>query len=99
MLVAFTTIELTDEHREAYLALMREHAKTVNETDRGCVQYHTFQQVEDPNRLYVYSLWQDESSFEAHRSSSHNQKWRQDTKDLRSQESLHYYPCVSVYPP
>ena len=97
MLVAFTTIELTPEWRDAYVESVREHAKVVNENDKGCIMYNVFQQVEDPTKVYVYAMWKDETAFEAHRSSAHNLAWREEIANF-GDRTVRYYPCISVYP-
>ncbi len=36
------------------------------QTDAGCLQYHFYADLEDPNVLHVYEEWESEEALKAH---------------------------------
>ena len=54
-------------------AILDVQGPTSNEP--GCLEYHAFQSVRDPDEFYIHSRWQDAAAFDAHVALSHTKRF------------------------
>ena len=92
------TIQIRPEHREAFMAEMLDDARGSAENEPGCLRFDVVQDLEDPNCIHLYEVYQDEAAIEAHRRAPHYLKWRETVKDWYAAEPVRRW-CVTVYPP
>lgn len=66
MFVSLAQVDLTPEHRDAYLAQMIALARRSLDGEAGTLRYQIIQDEADPNRLHVVEGYRDRAAFEAH---------------------------------
>jgi autoinducer 2-degrading protein len=66
MFVSLAQVDLTPEHRDAYLAQMIALARRSLESEAGTQRYQIIQDAADPNRIHVVEGYRDRAAFEAH---------------------------------
>lgn len=69
--------QVKPEHREALLEAVLTDAQTSLRVEPGCIRVDVHQDNQDPNRLYLYEVWEDEEAHEAHRQTPHFARLRQ----------------------
>lgn len=74
MLVQVVYLEVQPEKREAFLAEARANIQA-SRAETGVIQFDLLQQNNDPTRFMLYEVYRDESALEAHRHTSHFQRW------------------------
>ena len=97
MIAHIVTMQVYPEHLDEFMEVMREHAKTSEETEPACLLYHVLQDQSDPCRIHVYEVFPDDAGFEAHHYAPHNLEWRERIKDWRQEERIDRR-CATVYP-
>ena len=76
MHVLIVTIQIQPSHRKEFLELMIEDARGADEDEQGCLRFDVLQDVEDPNRIYLYEVYVDDAAVDAHRKAPHFLKWQ-----------------------
>lgn len=71
MYVITVEFRLREEHRERFMQRMRQQAKDSLEKESGCQQFDVAVHSEDPCRVFLYELYDDEAAFQAHLQSAH----------------------------
>ena len=71
LVVKFTVRAGDEEKVKEYMRIMEEHTRR----EPGCRQYIGHQSQDDPRNFMFYELYQDEASLEAHRASSHYERF------------------------
>ena len=66
MFVSLAQVDLTPEHRDAYLAHMIALARRSLDGEAGTLHYQIIQDEADSNRLHVVEGYRDRAAFEAH---------------------------------
>lgn len=57
--------EVRPEHREAFLALIRDHAEKSRAED-GCLQFDVLEAQADPAGILLIEAWRDQLAFDVH---------------------------------
>ncbi|MBV8337589.1 MAG: antibiotic biosynthesis monooxygenase [Alphaproteobacteria bacterium] len=70
------------ERREAFIALMKDHAKLSLETEPGCEQFDTLTQEGSETSVFLYELYHDQRALEAHMNSPHLASARGSYEDM-----------------
>lgn len=66
MFVSLAQVDLTPEHRDAFLTQMIALARRSLESEPGTQCYQIIQDAADPNRIHVVEHYRDGAAFEAH---------------------------------
>ena len=93
------TINCKPESQDAFLESIQEHARLSLEVEPGLLLYEVALDREDPSIIYVYNIFVDEATFEAHREAPHNLAWRDKIKNWVGPDFYTHIRCVPVYPP
>ncbi len=81
MLIVAGFITIEDEGREAFFqAVVPVVAAT--RAEAGCQEYTFSPDPDDPNRIMLFEIWDDQASLTDHLASPHIEQWRQTSKDL-----------------
>ena len=65
MIIITMKARLSDEHRDAAMAVAREvSAETMQEP--GCIDYRFWVSTEDPNAILLLEQWEDQASLDVH---------------------------------
>ena len=98
MIALVVTINIKPGHKEEFMASMMGDARGSNNDEPGCLRFDVLQDNEEPNRLHLYEVYQDEAAVEAHRNAPHFLKWREECKDWFATENVRRI-ATPVYPP
>jgi len=70
MILVSGEVEIRPEHRDEAVDLARwMMAETARET--GCLTYRFYADLENPDRIRVFELWESQSALDAHIASEH----------------------------
>ena len=76
MYVLVVQVEIRQEHRQAFLAAVREYRReTLGQEGRDVVRWDLITDVADHYRLYSYEVYRDAAAFAAHRRTTHYQRF------------------------
>lgn len=76
MYVVFVTIDVVPAHVDDFLAATAEnHRGTVQEP--GARRFDVLRDRADPNRFYLYEVYEDEAAMAAHKATEHYRIWNQ----------------------
>ena len=98
MIALIVTINIKPGHKEEFMASMLGDARGTNNDEPGCLRFDVLQDNEDPNRIHLYEVYQDEAAVEAHRAAPHFLKWREECKDWFATENVRRL-ATPIYPP
>ena len=98
MIALVVEINIKPGHKDAFMASMLGDARGSNNDEPGCLRFDVLQDNEDPNKLHLYEVYQDEAAVEAHRNAAHFVKWREECKDWFATENVRKL-ATPVYPP
>lgn len=71
MYVVIVEFELHPEHGAAFVPLIRENARTTEETESGCRRFDVCLDPKNPAYVFLYELYDDRVAFEAHLATVH----------------------------
>ena len=61
--------EIKAEHRDAFQALMRTHAKAALDQEPGCLQFDVTVARDNPNHVILHEIYRDQRALDEHMSS------------------------------
>jgi quinol monooxygenase YgiN len=64
-LMIVVEFELKPQHRDAFIALMKDHAEK-SRTEDGCQQFDVLQAQDDPNKIFFVESWRDQLALDVH---------------------------------
>ena len=71
MYVIIVNFEIDPEQIDAFLPLMRENASTSARDEPECRQFDVCHNPEHPGHVFLYEVYDDRASFDAHLSTPH----------------------------
>ena len=81
MYVIIAPIQIKEGHKEAFVEAMLDDARGSVDDEPGCHRFDVIQDGGDPNRIWLYEVYDDEAAFQAHLNAPHFSKWRDTVKD------------------
>ena len=81
MIALVVEINIKPGHKEEFMASMLGDARGSNNDEPGCLRFDVLQDNEDPNKLHLYEVYQDEAAVEALRIARHFVICRDEWKD------------------
>ena len=97
MIALVVEINIKPGHNEEFMASMLGDARGSNNDEPGCLRFDVLQDNEEPNKLHLYEVYQDEAAVEAHRNAPHFVKWSEECKDWFATENITKL-ATPVYP-
>ena len=97
MIALLVTIRIQPPHREAFMEAMLDDASHSVRDEPGCLRFDVLEDVDDPNRIFLYEVYRDEEALEAHRRAPHFLRWRDATRDWFDGEAV-VEQASTVYP-
>lgn len=83
MYVIIAPIQIQAGHKDAFIEAVVEDARSSVNNEPGCLRFDVIQDANDPNRIWLYEVYQDEAAFQAHLQAPHLLKLRETTQDWR----------------
>lgn len=81
MLIVAGTFTVEAEHRDRMLSEVRPMVEATR-AEAGCQAYVFSPDVDDPELVHLYELWDDQAALDAHFASDHMAAWRATAADL-----------------
>ena len=85
MYVIIAPIQVKEGFIDQFIKEIIDDAKGSVNDEPGCLRFDVIQDAGDPNRVWLYEVYQDEEAFQAHTQAPHFIKWRDATADMREQ--------------
>ena len=91
--VQLVDYEISPVELEKFIEALKENgAATIKEP--GCLQFDFSQSATNPNQIFIYEVYENETAVQAHRNSDHFKKYVAATKDMAVNRQIR--PMVSV---
>jgi quinol monooxygenase YgiN len=81
--VIIAPIQIKEGHKDQFIEAIIEDAKGSVNDEPGCLRFDVVQDAGDPNRIWLYEVYEDEAAFQAHTQAPHFIKFRDATQDIR----------------
>lgn len=91
-------IQMKAEFREQFLKEMWADAIGSETIEPGCLMFNIVNDKANPNILYLFEVYKDDKTVEAHKKMPHFVKWLETTKNWLV-APLEITPCDTIYPP
>jgi (4S)-4-hydroxy-5-phosphonooxypentane-2,3-dione isomerase len=76
VIALFVTLDVRPDLREQLLAGIRAQGAASLEREPGCLQFDVCVDQENPNRVLLYEVYEDQAAFDAHGGTPHFAVWR-----------------------
>ena len=95
MYVVLVRIKVKPSMTDKFLSEMLLNSRNSLANEIGCHQFDVCQDLSEPNRIYLYEVYDDENAFQAHLETSHYLRWREVVKDFLDEKSVSRR-CVQI---
>jgi len=93
----FASIRIKADHRDHFLATIKDTAMRSVRDEPGCVRFDVFQDESDENRYILYEVYTDEKAFETHLATPHAKRSMEGSKQW-AESSFEVTRATSVFP-
>jgi len=69
-------------HIDEFLRLVTKNAKASERDEPGCRRFDVCRTRDDPNRVFLYEIYDDEAAFKAHLETAHFKEFRDETQHM-----------------
>jgi quinol monooxygenase YgiN len=76
VIALFVTLDVRPALRERLLAALTAQGAASLEREPGCLRFDVCVDGDDPNRVLLYEVYEDEAAFDAHLKTPHFAVWR-----------------------
>jgi (4S)-4-hydroxy-5-phosphonooxypentane-2,3-dione isomerase len=76
MIALFVTLDVRPALRERLLAAITAQGAASLEWEPGCLRFDVCADRDNPNRVLLYEVYEDEAAFDAHGQTPHFAVWR-----------------------
>ena len=73
---------LKPETRDPFLQMVRDNAAKSLRTEQGCRRFDVCVLRDDPTKVFLYELYDDEAAFDAHLQTAHFKAFAEGTKGM-----------------
>ena len=74
MYVILSPVQIKRDHREEFIKAIVEDARDSVKKEPGCLRFDVIQDVSHMDRIWLYEVYKDEASFQAHLQTPHLKK-------------------------
>lgn len=94
----FVTINIKPGYREQFKEASLGDSQGSVRDEPGCFRFDILEDKTDPNRFYLYEVYEDEEAhMVAHRNAPHYKKWRETVQDWFEGDTV-AIPMNTVFP-
>ena len=92
------TVEFTihPEHLVTFMPLMLENARISRETEAGCRRFDVCRDPAQPERVFLYELYDDRAAFDAHLAAAHFKAFAGAVKPMVAAKAVRAYELASA---
>ena len=98
MFIMMANLQATPGHKEELIQALLHQAKEVSDHEPGCTRYDIIQDGGDPNKIWLYEVFQNDAAFQAHIDSPHTARFMETTKAWRGDPELISRGSYNVWP-
>ncbi len=91
MFVVTVMFSIRPDAIDVFLPLMRAQAKTSVHLEPGCLQFDICRDPDRPNEVFLYEVYDDETSFQAHLDSPHFKAFDAQCAELVADKAVRTY--------
>ncbi|UCG00993.1 MAG: antibiotic biosynthesis monooxygenase [Candidatus Heimdallarchaeota archaeon] len=81
MFIVCVTVFVKPEYRDAFIEASLENARNTRNEPKN-LRFDVLQCLDDPDRFFLYEVYQDETGMNDHKTTSHYQKWRETVEEM-----------------
>ena len=96
MYVIAVDFNIHAEHLAAFMPLMLENARVSRETEAGCRRFDVCSDPVQPERVFLYELYDDRAAFEAHLAAAHFKAFDAAARGMAASKTVHAYQLVNA---
>jgi autoinducer 2-degrading protein len=82
MFIACVTVYVKPEYREAFIEATLENARNTRRNEPKNLRFDVLECLDDPNRFFIYEVFEDKNGSAAHKETGHYQKWRTTVEEM-----------------
>jgi autoinducer 2-degrading protein len=79
--IACVSIFVKPEFRDAFVEATLENARNTRNEPKN-LRFDVLHALDDPDRFFLYEVYQDESGMDDHKTTSHYQQWREKVEEM-----------------
>jgi (4S)-4-hydroxy-5-phosphonooxypentane-2,3-dione isomerase len=83
--------EIAPVHVDAFIDLVSKNGKTSERDEPGCQRFDVCRVRDEPNRVFLYEIYDDEAAFKAHLETAHYKSFRDAVQHMVVSRKL--IPC------
>jgi quinol monooxygenase YgiN len=81
-LVRIAELEIDPAHLEAYRAALKEEIAASIRMEQGVLTLYAVSVKDHPTQIRIFETYADQAAYEAHRQTSHFQKYKRETQGM-----------------
>jgi autoinducer 2-degrading protein len=89
-------IDVVPGQIENYLAAIREVGAATLKTEPGCSEFDITVSQKDPNRLFIFEVYDNADAFDTHLKSDHYKKYAAAAKDIVAKREVHPLSSIAM---
>jgi (4S)-4-hydroxy-5-phosphonooxypentane-2,3-dione isomerase len=89
-------IDVVPGQIENYLAAIEEVGAAAIKTEPGCSEFDITISQKDPNRLFIFEVYDNAAAFDAHLKSDHYKKYAAAVKDIVAKREVHPLSSIAM---
>jgi quinol monooxygenase YgiN len=94
--VSAVDLDIVPSQLEAFLAAAKENASATSK-EAGNIAYVVSQAGDDPNHLFLFEVYKDAASVQAHRASAHFRKYMSQTREMVTKRTSRSMKSVALF--
>ena len=96
MYVIAVDFTIHPEHLAAFMPLILENARISRATEAGCRRFDVCRDPAQPERVFLYELYDDRAAFDVHLAAAHFKAFDGVAKAMVASKAVHAYELVSA---
>ena len=95
MLAVFVDFEINLTSLDAFLTIMEKNASDSLANEVGCHQFEIAQDLQNPTKIFLYELYDDEVTFELHKKASHYLEFNDAISGMVNKKSIRLFKKIN----
>ena len=95
MFVVCVEFEIVPSQLENFIGAMRKNAAQSFADEAGCQQFDICQDSQNPNTIFLYEIYDDETAFEVHKAAPHYHEFNHATDGMVKKKSVRFLQNIS----
>ena len=87
--VLIVDFEVQDGTADKVIALVSENARNSVEKEPGCLQFDVMQAADNPNRILLFEVYENEAAFQAHGKTDHIKAFLEKARPMFVKTTMH----------